>query len=60
MRAEVAAMHYLGMQAYRVQGLVSWSSGYFIVSVLLAMVFSALALQFAQHNRQQRHYGYPA
>lgn len=53
-------MHYLGMQAYRVQGLVSWSSGYFIVSVLLAMVFSALALQFAQHNRQQRHYGYPA
>lgn len=40
----VAAMHYTGMLAYRVQGVVTWDIGYLVVSIVLSVVFSALAL----------------
>jgi diguanylate cyclase len=43
----ISAMHYTGMVAYRVQGIVSWRPSYLITSVVLAVVFSALALHFA-------------
>ncbi len=40
----VAAMHYVGMFAYRVGGIVQWSAPYVIASVVLAVVFSAIAI----------------
>ena len=40
----VSAMHFTGMAAYRVDGVVTWSWTYVAVSVLCAALFSALAL----------------
>ncbi|MGQ7793704.1 putative bifunctional diguanylate cyclase/phosphodiesterase [Faunimonas sp. B44] len=37
----VAAMHYTGMFAYRVDGLVSWRTDYLAASVVLAVTLSA-------------------
>ncbi|GAB2183928.1 putative bifunctional diguanylate cyclase/phosphodiesterase [Roseibium sp. LAB1] len=39
-----AAMHYTGMFAYRIVGLVEWQFGYIVASVLLSVVFSAVAV----------------
>ncbi|WP_255448514.1 bifunctional diguanylate cyclase/phosphodiesterase [Telmatospirillum sp. J64-1] len=46
----VAAMHYSGMIAYRVQGLVSWDMNYLIASILLSVGLTALALHFAMRR----------
>ena len=43
----ISAMHYTGMMAYRVEGFVSWSERYAAASVALAVLFSAVALDFA-------------
>ncbi len=43
----IAAMHYVGMIAYRVQGIVSWDMPYLIVSIVLSVGLSALALHLA-------------
>ena len=43
----IAAMHYTGMLAYRVEGLVSWNQLYLTVSVVLSVVLSAVAMAFA-------------
>lgn len=43
----IAAMHYVGMMAYRVQGIVTWDRPYLIASIVLSVVFSALALHVA-------------
>ena len=40
----ISAMHFTGMAAYRVDGIVTWSATYVAVSVLCAAVFSAIAL----------------
>ncbi len=40
----ISAMHFTGMAAYRVDGIVTWSWSYVTVSVLCAAGFSALAL----------------
>ena len=40
----VSAMHFTGMAAYRVDGIVSWSAAYVAISVLCASAFSAIAL----------------
>ncbi|OJX80518.1 bifunctional diguanylate cyclase/phosphodiesterase [Mesorhizobium sp. 65-26] len=40
----VAAMHYTGMMAYHVAGIVDWDSVYVAASVVLSVVFSAAAL----------------
>ena len=40
----ISAMHYTGMAAYRVDGIVTWSAAYVTVSVLCACVFSAIAI----------------
>jgi len=40
----ITAMHYTGMSAYRVQGLVTWDVAYVIASVLCAAIFSSAAL----------------
>ncbi|WP_417692521.1 putative bifunctional diguanylate cyclase/phosphodiesterase [Roseibium sp.] len=38
-----AGMHYLGMFAYRVVGLVEWRMDYVVASILLTVVFTAAA-----------------
>jgi diguanylate cyclase (GGDEF)-like protein len=43
----IAAMHYTGMMAYRVQGILSWDMHYLVASIGLSVVFSAIALHFA-------------
>ncbi len=43
----IAAMHYTGMMAYRVQGVVSWDETYLAASILLSVGLSALALHLA-------------
>ena len=43
----IAAMHYTGMMAYRVDGLVEWSVGYVAASVALSVILGALALHQA-------------
>jgi len=48
----IAAMHYTGMMAYRVQGIVSWDLHYLVASIVLSVVFSAAALHVA--TRQGR------
>ena len=40
----IVLMHYTGMMAYRVQGIVSWHMGYLAASIAIAVVFSGLAL----------------
>ena len=40
----VAAMHYTGMMAYHVAGIVDWDSAYVAASVALSVVFSVVAL----------------
>lgn len=40
----ISAMHYCGMVAYRVQGVVGWELSYLGASVVLAALLSALAL----------------
>lgn len=47
-----AGMHYTGMMAYQVQGLVFWDMAYIIASILLAVVFCATSLHFAQRRRR--------
>ena len=43
----IAAMHYTGMLAYRVEGLVSWKQGFLIASFIMAVGFSAAAMTAA-------------
>jgi len=43
----VAAMHYTGMMAYRVDGLVEWSAGYVAASIAMSVILGALALHQA-------------
>ncbi|MDB5523558.1 MAG: bifunctional diguanylate cyclase/phosphodiesterase [Rhizobium sp.] len=48
----VAIMHYTGMLAYIAQGTIDWNTNYIVVSVLLAVVFTALAIHVS--SRQYR------
>ncbi|KVS56858.1 diguanylate cyclase [Burkholderia cepacia] len=43
----IVLMHYTGMLAWRVEGIVSWDIGYLVASVLLAMTLAALSLHLA-------------
>jgi len=51
----IAAMHYTGMLAYRVEGLVEWRGAYISVSVALAVLFSAIALEWLVRPAAKRH-----
>ncbi|MGQ0590724.1 MAG: putative bifunctional diguanylate cyclase/phosphodiesterase [Sphingosinicella sp.] len=51
----ISAMHFMGMAAYRVQGLVSWDTGYVIASVLCASVFAGAALIVLSSGRVERY-----
>ncbi|MGJ8611869.1 MAG: MHYT domain-containing protein, partial [Octadecabacter sp.] len=46
----ISAMHYTGMIAYRVTGLVFWNEGYLITSIVLAIVLSAAALHLGHQK----------
>ncbi|MBR0663329.1 hypothetical protein GXW71_03070 [Roseomonas hellenica] len=48
----IAAMHYMGMQAYRVQGLVSWDLSYLAASILIAVTLAAVALHVATRSER--------
>ncbi|HEY4804633.1 MAG TPA: EAL domain-containing protein [Paraburkholderia sp.] len=43
----IALMHYAGMLAYRVEGIVIWNRGWIAMSLVFAVGFSALALHLA-------------
>ncbi|GGA21991.1 sensor histidine kinase [Neptunicoccus cionae] len=49
----VSAMHYTGMVAYRVDGIVTWDKTYLVASVILAVLLSTLAL-FLGGKRRNR------
>ncbi|MER0239859.1 EAL domain-containing protein [Fulvimarina sp. MAC8] len=42
----IAAMHFVGMFAYRVDGIVSWNGSYIIASILASIGFSTLTAYF--------------
>ncbi|MFT8675685.1 MAG: EAL domain-containing protein [Acetobacter sp.] len=46
----VAAMHYTGMMAYRVAGIVSWDTSYLVASIVLSVVLSGAAMQVAMRG----------
>lgn len=41
----VAVMHYTGMAAYRVQGIISWDMSYLLTSIVLSVILSAIAIE---------------
>jgi diguanylate cyclase len=43
----IPAMHYAGMAAYHVEGIVQWDAGYVVASLVLSVVISALAVHVA-------------
>lgn len=43
----ISTMHYVGMSAYRVQGLVTWDMNYVMASVALSVLLSAVSLYAA-------------
>ncbi len=40
----ISAMHYTGMMAYRVDGIVEWNADYVVASVAIAVIVAALAI----------------
>jgi diguanylate cyclase (GGDEF)-like protein len=42
--AAISSMHYTGMAAYRIDGIVRWRTSYVVVSVVCSIIFSAGAL----------------
>lgn len=51
----ISAMHYTGMIAYRIEGIIHWDKSYLVASVLLAMGLSTVALFFgAQGDKYAR------
>lgn len=43
----IAAMHYSGMMAYRVDGLIDWNLDYVLASVALSVLFAGVSLRQA-------------
>ncbi|KQQ91223.1 EAL domain-containing protein [Aureimonas sp. Leaf324] len=46
----IVVMHYTGMLAYRVQGIVEWKSGFLLASVVISCVLAAASLQVIMHG----------
>ncbi|MDP9423917.1 MAG: EAL domain-containing protein [Pseudomonadota bacterium] len=53
--AAISGMHYMGMEAYRVDGIVTWDADYVIVSLICSLVFAAAAFAALRSNRIGRH-----
>ncbi|RVT96367.1 EAL domain-containing protein [Rhodovarius crocodyli] len=43
----VVAMHYIGMMAFAVQGIILWAQAYVVASVVMALLFGAAAFHAA-------------
>jgi diguanylate cyclase (GGDEF)-like protein len=50
----ISLMHYLGMSAYRVDGIVTWAWGYVTASVLLSIALGSLAFHLLTIKRSWR------
>jgi diguanylate cyclase (GGDEF)-like protein len=50
----ISAMHYVGMAAYRIDGIVEWRWPYVIVSVLLSSLLGAAAFRTLRSDRLGR------
>lgn len=53
----ISAMHYTGMVAYRVDGLVEWRWPYVVASVVLSSALSSAALHISRSQRRVRQIG---
>ncbi|WP_069299750.1 ATP-binding protein [Neptunicoccus sediminis] len=49
----VSAMHYTGMVAYRVDGIVTWDKTYLVASVILSVILATLALFFGRNQSKR-------
>ena len=49
----IAAMHYVGMFAYRVDGMVSWDASYIAASLILTTILSAACVLRLRAGRQE-------
>ncbi|MEZ2330455.1 putative bifunctional diguanylate cyclase/phosphodiesterase [Mesorhizobium sp. RCC_202] len=47
----ISGMHYTGMAAYHVDGIVEWDASYIAASVLFSVVFACLAINIALNKR---------
>ncbi len=50
----VSAMHYLGMSAYRIDGIVTWDWRYVLASIVLSAVLSAAAFHILKRTGRWR------
>ena len=53
----IASMHYVGMFAYRADGIVRWLPSYVIASLFLSVIFSALAIDQIRKIGMSNHIG---
>jgi diguanylate cyclase (GGDEF)-like protein len=53
--AAISGMHYTGMAAYRVDGIVSWDPRYVTVSVICSILFASTAFGMLRLNRPVRY-----
>jgi diguanylate cyclase (GGDEF)-like protein len=51
--ASIASMHYLGMMAFRVEGLVSWNPYLIALSIFVACALAAASLHIETHMRDR-------
>ena len=51
----ISAMHYVGMFAYRADGIVTWLPGYVAASLACAVVFGSLAIDRLRAHDGDRH-----
>lgn len=56
----IAAMHFIGMFAYRVEGVVIWSSVYIIASIAMAVIGGAAAVYLSGRSARGWHAALPA
>ncbi len=49
----IVVMHYTGMLAYRVQGIVEWKEGFLLASVAISCVLAAASLHVIMHGWQE-------
>ncbi len=55
----IAAMHYIGMLAYRLDGVVHWRPGVAIASIMLAVALSVGAIVAARDGGRRRRWASP-
>ena len=51
----ISGMHYMGMAAYRVDGIVTWDSAFVIASLVCSVGFAAAAFTVLRPDRIERH-----